>query len=421
MRKSNVNSISWNLIFLYLILVFIGWLNIYSASKTDLHYELLDFSSKYGKQLLWIGVSIVTVTLILFVDTRFFQQFSSIFYIISLISLIGLFLFGKTINGATSWYSIGDFTLQPTEFTKIAVALGVAKLLGDKQFDLRIFKNQISAFILLLIPAILIILQPDPGSALVYLSFFFVFYREGLPKYYIVLSLIFLISALVAIKIGFIPFEIITLIIFAFFLFYMYKNKAHFFRKNILYYISFYIGFAIYILVISFGFKHLPQRHIDRINLALNIVEDTKGKGYNTEQSKIAIGSGGLFGKGYLQGTQTKGDFVPEQHTDYIFSTVGEEWGFVGSTFVIIIFVLFILQIIKIAELQKSKFSRVYGYSIAGIFFFHFTINIGMAIGILPTIGIPLPFFSYGGSSILAFSILLFIFIDMDANKGNEW
>jgi len=421
MRGSNVNSIAWNLIILYLILVFVGWLNIYSASKTDLHFELLDFSSKYGKQLLWIGVSIVTVTLILFVDTRFFQQFSSVFYIISLISLIGLFIFGKTINGATSWYSIGSFTLQPTEFTKIAVALGVAKLLGDKQFDLRIFKNQISALILLLIPAILIILQPDPGSALVYLSFFFVFYREGLPKYYIVLSLIFLISALLIIKIGYIPFEIITLIFFSFFLFYMYKYKTHFFRKNIIYYISFYIGFAIFIFSVSFTFKQLPQRHIDRINLALNIVEDTKGKGYNTEQSKIAIGSGGLFGKGFLQGTQTKGDFVPEQHTDYIFSTVGEEWGFVGGSFVIIIFVLFILQIVKIAELQKSKFSRVYGYSIASIFFFHFTINIGMAIGILPTIGIPLPFFSYGGSSILAFSILLFIFIDMDANKGNDW
>ena len=421
MRKSNVNSIQWNLILLYLILVFVGWLNIYSASRTDLHYEIFDFSSRYGKQLLWIGVSLITVTLILFVDTRFFQQFSSIFYIISIISLIGLFVFGKTVNGATSWYSIGSFTLQPTEFTKIAVSLGVAKLLGDKQFDLRILKNQLSSFVLLIIPAILIILQPDPGSALVYLSFFFVFYREGLPKYYIVLSLIFLVSALLIIKIGFISIEIFFLILFAFFMSYMYKYKTHFFRKNLVYYIIFYIGFAIYIFVVSFGFKHLPQRHVDRINLALNIVKDTKGKGYNTEQSKIAIGSGGFIGKGFLQGTQTKGDFVPEQDTDYIFSTVGEEWGFMGSTFVILIFVLFILQIIKIAERQKSKFSRVYGYSIAGIFFFHFTINIGMAIGILPTIGIPLPFFSYGGSSILAFSILLFIFIDMDANKGNEW
>jgi len=422
LRKSKqTNSIAWNLIILYLILVFIGWINIYSASKTDIHFEIFDFSSKYGKQLLWIGVSLITASIILFVDTRFFQQFSSIFYIFSILTLIGLFVFGKTVNGATSWYSIGSFTLQPTEFTKIAVALGVAKLLGDKQFDLKNFNNQIIAFVLLIIPSILIILQPDPGSALVYFSFFFVFYREGLPKYYIVLSITFLISALLIIKFGYLYLEILTFIIFITFLFYIYKYKTHFLRKNILLYFSLYIGFSIFIFTVSFTFKHLPQRHIDRINLALNIVKDTKNKGYNTEQSKIAIGSGGFFGKGFLQGTQTKGDFVPEQHTDYIFSTVGEEWGFLGSSIVIILFVLFILQIIRIAELQKTKFSRVYGYGIASIFFFHFTINIGMAIGILPTIGIPLPFFSYGGSSILAFSILLFIFIDLDANKGNEW
>ncbi len=422
MRNSKINSsISWNLIILYLILVFIGWINIYSASKTELHYEFLDFSSKYGRQLLWISASLIAASIILFLDTRFFQQFSSIFYLISLISLIGLFIFGKTINGATSWYSIGSFTLQPTEFAKIAVSLGIAKLLSDKQFDLENINNQLKALLLLAIPSILIILQPDPGSALVYLSFFFVLYREGLPKYYVIIAFFFLIYALLIIKYGIINMEIVSLLLFISFLIYVYKYKIRFFRKNLIYYISFYIAFAVMIFAIHFTYNKLPQRHIDRINLVLNIVEDTKGKGYNVEQSKIAIGSGGLLGKGFLQGTQTKGDFVPEQHTDFIFSTVGEEWGFVGSVLVILLFVIFILQIIRIAERQKSKFSRVYGYSIASIFFFHFTINIGMAIGILPTIGIPLPFFSYGGSSILAFSILLFIFIDLDANKANEW
>lgn len=404
-----------------MILVFAGWINIYSASKTDIHFELLDFSSKYGKQLLWIGVSVVAAAIILFMDTRFFLQFSSIFYVLAILSLLGLFLFGKTINGATSWYGLGSFTIQPTEFAKIAVSLGIAKLVGNKQFDLKLFKNQVNALLLLSIPSFLIILQPDPGSALVYLSFFFVFYREGLPKYYLVFSFIFLITALLTIKFGYIAVEVIVFLLFVAFLNYMHNYKNQFFRKNIFQYIGLFIVFVSFVFMVEYTFYKLPQRHIDRVEIALGMEEDTKGKGYNLEQSKIAIGSGGLFGKGFLKGTQTKGNFVPEQHTDFIFSTVGEEWGFVGSSFVIFIFVLFILQIIKIAERQKSKFSRVYGYSIASIFFFHFTINIGMVIDILPTIGIPLPFFSYGGSSILAFTILLFIFIDLDANKGNEW
>ena len=423
MRNSNNNiiGIDWKLIFLYLILVFIGWINIYSASKTDIHFEIFDFSTKYGKQLLWIGFSLIIIILILFIDTQFYIQFSGIFYLISILSLIGLFLFGKTVNGATSWYGFGSFTIQPTEFAKIAVSLGISKILGDKQFDLQVFNSQLIAFFVLFIPAILIILQPDPGSALVYLSFFFVFYREGLPKYYIVLSLVLLITSVFLIKYGYLVIEIIALLTFILFLIYTYKYKTHLFRKYWTHYIGLYLLFVFFIFGIFYTYKSLPQRHINRIELALNIVKDTKGKGYNTEQSKIAIGSGGLFGKGFLEGTQTKGDFVPEQHTDYIFSTVGEEWGFVGSSFVIILFLILILRIIQVAELQKSKFSRVYGYSVASIFFIHFTINIGMVIGILPTIGIPLPFFSYGGSSLWAFTILLFIFIRLDANKSNEW
>ncbi len=420
--NSNINKIDVKLIILYLILIFIGWINIYSASKTDIHYELLDFSSKYGKQLLWIGASLLSIIVILFIDTRFYIQFSGVFYILALLSLIGLFLFGKTINGATSWYAIGGMTIQPTEFAKIAVALGIANLIGDKQFDLLLIKNQIKAFILLIIPSILIILQPDPGSALVYLSFFFVFYREGLPKYYIVLSAILILTAIFLIKYGYLLILFISFVLFLFFLFTTYTKKIHLFRKYWISYIVIFLTYVTFIFATFYTFKNLlPERHVNRIELVLNIVKDTKGKGYNIEQSKIAIGSGGFFGKGFLEGTQTKGDFVPEQHTDFIFSTVGEEWGFLGSSIVIILFILFILRIIQIAELQKSKFSRIYGYSIASIFFIHFTINIGMVIGILPTIGIPLPFFSYGGSSILAFTILLFIFIRLDANRVNEW
>lgn len=424
MRNSNSNiiGIDWKLVILYLLLVFIGWINIYSASKTELHFEIFDFSAKYGRQLLWIGFSFFLIVIILFVDTDFYKQFSGIFYLISMLSLLGLFVFGKKINGATSWYGIGSFGLQPTEFAKIAVSLGIAKLIGDKQFDLQTVSNQLKAILILLIPAFLIVLQPDPGSALVYLTFFFVFYREGLPRYYIILAILLLIITVFVVKYGYFVMEIATLILFLSFIVYVYNYKKHFFRKYWMYYVGFYIGTAIFIFSTYYTYNNfLPQRHVDRIDLALNIVKDTKGKGYNTKQSEIAIGSGGFLGKGFLEGTQTKGDFVPEQHTDYIFSTVGEEWGFLGSTIVIILFIVFILRIISIAELQKSKFSRIYGYSIASIFFIHFAINIGMVIGIVPTIGIPLPFFSYGGSSLWAFTILLFIFIRLDANKSNEW
>jgi rod shape determining protein RodA len=424
LRKSNNNivGLDWKLIFLYLLLVFIGWINIYSASKTDIHYELFDFSIEYGKQLIWIGFSILLIIPILFLDIKFYMQFSSIIYLLSILSLIGLFAFGKTVNGATSWYSIGSFTLQPTEFTKIAVSLGIAKLLGDKQFDMKYLNNQAKAILLLVIPSILIILQPDPGSALVYFAFFFVFYREGLPRYYIIMAIFLLLTSVFTIKYGYEIINILLLLLFIGFLIYTHKYKHIYFRKYWMKYIAFYLSIVIFIFGVYFTYHNLlPERHVNRINLALNIVKDTKGKGYNIDQSVIAIGSGGFKGKGFLQGTQTKGGFVPEQHTDFIFSTVGEEWGFIGSTVVILLFIIFILRIIKVAEMQKSKFSRIYGYSIASIFFIHFFINIGMVIGLVPTIGIPLPFFSYGGSSLWAFTILLFIFIRLDANKNNEW
>ncbi len=407
---------------MYFALVFIGWLNIYTTSKTDNHFEILDFSVRYGKQLIWITISIVIIIVLLFLDTRFYIQFSSIIYLISIASLIGLFLFGKTVNGATSWYAIGNFSIQPSEFSKIGVALGIAKLIGDKQFDMKLLSNQFKALLIIFIPAILIILQPDQGSALVFLAFFFVFYREGLPRVYILIGALLLILSIIIIKYGFLLVFIGITIIFTFILIYInHKNKYNL-RKFWLQYIAIYFFASIFTFGTHYIYNNkLPQRHKDRIDLALNIIKDTKGKGYNTLQSEIAIGSGGLFGQGYLKGSQTHGKFVPEQDTDYIFSAIAEEWGFIGSTFVILLYMFFIFRIIKMADKQKSKFSRIYGFGIASIFLIHFTINVGMVIGIVPTIGIPLPFMSYGGSSLWAFTILLFIFIRLDANKSNEW
>ncbi|MCF6349673.1 MAG: rod shape-determining protein RodA [Flavobacteriaceae bacterium] len=424
MRNLNTNILKfdWKIIFLYLLLVFIGWLNIYATTKSHTHFEIFDFSTRYGKQIIWIALSIVLIILILFLDTRFYIQFSSIIYLLGILSLVGLFLFGKKVNGATSWYAFGNFSFQPSEFVKIATALGVAKLIGEKQFDMEILRNQLKVFLLITIPAILIILQPDQGSALVFLAFFFVFYREGLPRYYIYTGFISIVLSLLIIKFGFvIMLIIITLLCIAFLSYLNNKNKYNL-RKYWLQYLVIYLIATIFTLSTHYIYNNgLPQRHKDRIDLSLNIIKDTKGKGYNTLQSEIAIGSGGFLGQGYLKGSQTHGKFVPEQDTDYIFSAVAEEWGFIGGSFVIILYMLFILRIIKIAEAQKSKFSRVYGYSIASIFLIHFTINVGMVIGIVPTIGIPLPFMSYGGSSLWAFTALLFIFIRLDANKSNEW
>ena len=355
-------------------------------------------------------------------DAKLYEKYSSVIYVISIISLIGLFLFGKNINGATSWYSFGNFSLQPSEFVKSATALAMAKLVSDKMFNLKKIETQIQAIIILFFPALLITLQPDPGSALVYSAFIFVLYREGLPFYFVAIGIVAIILFITTLLFGYttiliasLLFLILTLLYFNF-----YRKKA--FRKGWAKIIGIYLMSALFIFSIDFVFNQVfEQRHRDRFNILLGKTTDTKSIGYNTDQSVTTIASGGFFGKGFLEGERTKGNFVPEQQTDYIFTTVGEEYGFLGSSLVILLFTLFILRIIQIAERQKSKFSRVYGYSIAAIFFTHFTINIGMVIGLLPTIGIPLPFFSYGGSALWGFTTLLFIFIKLDANRIYEW
>jgi rod shape determining protein RodA len=422
-EKNNIFiGIDWLLVILYITLVGFGWMNIYAASVTENSNGLFDFSTRYGKQLLWIGLSIPLIISILFINAKFYEKFASIFYLGSILLLAGLFLVGKNINGATSWYNFGGMSLQPSEFAKAFTALAVAKLLSDKQYNLKLIKNQIKAFIIIFLPAFFIALQPDLGSVLVYLSFFFVLNREGLTLNYtlfgslaIVLFLATLLFGPITIIIG--VFSTLTILL----IFFLKRNKRYL-KYNWYKIVGVYAILALFIFSTSYTYDTLfEQHHRDRFDILLGISKDTKKIGYNTQQSLQAISSGGFTGKGYLQGDRTQGRFVPEQDTDYIFSAVGEEWGFIGSTFVIILFMLLLYRIIYLAETHKNKFGRIYGYGLASILFFHLVINIGMVIQLLPTVGIPLPFFSYGGSSLWGFTLLLFIFIKLDANKSYDW
>ena len=422
-RKKNIfYGIDWVLVLFYVVLIFLGWINIYSATITENNYNLINFTTEYGKQFIWIALSFPLILLILAFDAKFYEKFAAVIYLISLLFLLGLFFIGKNINGATSWYDFGGFSLQPSEFAKAATALAMAKLVSDKQFNLKKIYTQLQSLLILFLPAVLITLQPDPGSALVYFAFVFVLYREGLPIYYLTIGFIALLLFILTLYFGFLNtlYGIIGFFILTILYFVLYQKKA--FKKGKPKLFGLFLISVIYLFSVNFIFNSVfEQRHRDRFNILLGKTIDVKSIGYNTNQSVTTIASGGLTGKGYLQGERTQGDFVPAQQTDYIFSTVGEEWGFIGSSVVIIVFIFFMLRIINIAERQKSKFSRIYGYSIAAIFFTHFVINIGMVIGLLPTIGIPLPFFSYGGSGLWGFTVLLFIFIKLDSNRTYEW
>ena len=413
MLGSKGTKFDWPTIFIYIALVVIGWVNIYSASYNTTSTAFFDFSQVYVKQLVWISLSLILIPFILTVEAKFYERFSSIIYIISLISLVGLFVLGKNVNGATSWYFLGGFSIQPSEFAKAATALALAKYVSDIQTDLKSFKDQIKSLIIVFLPVLIIIPQPDPGSALVYVALIFPLYREGLHFIYLLLS--FIIAALFVATLAFGTFWVSLgiLIIIAIIYFKNYKKKQSIFKYGFI-----TLACIAFSISVNFIFENiLEQRHRDRFNIVLGKEVDSRSIGYNTNQSEIAIGSGGWTGKGWLQGTQTKGKFVPEQDTDYIFSTVGEEWGFLGSIGVVLLFITLIIRLLILAERQKSQFSRVYGYSVSAILFFHFFINIGMVSGLLPTIGIPLPFFSYGGSGLWGFTILLFIFIRLDASN----
>lgn len=400
-----------------------GWINIYSATVTEEVLPLINLATEYGKQLIWIGLSLPLILLILIVDAKFYERYSSLIYLTSMLSLLMLFPLGKNINGATSWYDLaGIFSIQPSEFAKAATALAIAKLVSDKTFNLKNFNTQLQSFTILLIPAVLITLQPDPGSALVYSAFIFVLYREGLPFYYITIGFISVALFLATLLFGSNPVIYVLAGFCIILLIYLNFKREKAFKRHWLKIIGVFLIIGGYIFSVNYVFNEVfQQRHRDRFNIVLGKSDDVKSIGYNSDQAISTIASGGLSGKGFLEGERTQGEFVPEQQTDYIFTVVGEEWGFLGSTAVILMFAFFCLRILYVAERQKSKFSRVYGYSIAAIFFTHFAVNIGMVIGILPTIGIPLPFFSYGGSGLWGFTVLLFIFIKLDANRSYEW
>ncbi|WP_299060089.1 rod shape-determining protein RodA [uncultured Polaribacter sp.] len=422
-RNNIFENIDWILVFLFFALVGFGWMNIYAASKTEENHQILDFSTKYGKQILWIILSIPIIIIILFFNSKFYEQFSSVFYMISIFALILLFPLGKEINGAKSWFSFGPMSLQPSEFVKAFTALAVAKLLSDRQYNLGLVKNQIKAFIIVFTPAFLITLQPDAGSALIYVAFFFVLNREGLTLNYIIFGSIFIILFILTILFNYISVLLVLLILISIVIFYtVYKDGKRLLRFNWHKILAIYIVSTLFIFGSNYTYNNVfKQHHRDRFEILLGLKTDKKNIGYNSYQSELTISSGGFKGKGYLKGNITKGDFVPEQHTDYIFSTVGEEWGFLGSSLVIITFMLMLYRIIYLAESHSNKFGRIYGYGVASILFFHVIVNIGMVIGLLPTVGIPLPFFSYGGSSLWGFTILLFIFIRLDAHKNYDW
>ncbi|MFI0430432.1 rod shape-determining protein RodA [Mariniflexile sp. HMF6888] len=422
-EASRYYKFDWITIVLFLMLVGFGWLNIVSASHSGDTINYFDFSQPYGKQLMFIFLTVGLIILILAIESKFYERFSSVIYIISMLSLVGLFLFGKNVNGATSWYAIGGMTIQPSEFAKTATALAVAKYVSDLNTDIKRIKDQMTVFAIIALPALLVLLQKDAGSTLVYGSFIFVLYREGLSPIYLILLLMLVVICLCSLKFG----VVITSLIIAVFVL-----GHHFTRRRKPLFIQ-PISIILFSILISFGVRYfydnlLPFHQKDRITIWLSLEKDPiklermkKTIAYNLNESEKAISSGGLTGRGYLQGTRTTGKFVPEQHTDYIFSTVGEEWGFVGSAVVVIVFILLFLRILHLAELQRSQFSRMYGYGVASIFFMHFFINIGMVMGIIPTIGIPLPMFSYGGSGLWGFTILLFIFIKLDSDRINQW
>ncbi len=458
--KKLFGHIDWVLVIIYLLLVGIGWAVVYSVDSTNFGDLGLTFKSTAGKQLLWIAVSLGIGVIIQLFDHRFFNVISPVIYLAVLIALILVLFLGSEKFGSMSWFEIGGFSLQPAEFAKMGTALILAAFLAGRSFNIKNITDQIVSFLIVAVPAFLVILQGDTGSALVFSSFIFVFYRQGLSGFILIILLFLALLFVLGLVLEYTVIMGIIITLSCFLYFFNRSNTGWWqvglivlvailcfvlplrIPVNVSIYItgglfvialmvfanwqkSFSIALSVFVLFcstylqgVSFGYKYILKPHQQqRIDVILGKVEDTKGIGYNLHQSKIAIGSGGLTGKGYLQGTQTKGNFVPEQITDFIFCTIGEEFGFIGSFIVIMIYLFLLIKIIFVAERQRSDFSRIYAYGVASIIFFHLFVNIGMTIGILPIIGIPLPYISYGGSSIIAFSILFFILVKLDAER----
>ena len=470
-RNSLWGNIDWVTVSLFLLLVFLGWINIYAAVYNDEHQNIFDISQQYGKQLIWIGAALLLAFTILIIESNFYVLFSYIIYGFLIFMLILVLFVGKEVNGAKSWFGVGSFGIQPSEFCKFATALALARYMSSYGFKLERFKSLITISLIIFLPALFIVIQNDAGSALVYLSFILVLYREGLSG--VVLFFGTLVGVLFVLALVISNFVLsLVLLGFAFAAYLIFNPKYKIFLRIAALYIGsilifvaadlilnmkyeiadainaglivgsvivlgysirkkisnftiislVFLGSVLFTVSVDYAFNNLLEAHHQaRINDWLGIKSDQLGVGYNVNQSKIAIGSGGFLGKGFLKGTQTKFDFVPAQSTDFIFCTVGEEWGFLGTFVVIALFVFLFIRLVWLAERQRSGFSRIYGYSVAVILFFHFMVNIGITIGIMPVIGIPLPFFSYGGSSLWSFTILLFIFIRLDASRYDKF
>jgi rod shape determining protein RodA len=454
-------------VLLFLVMVVLGWLNIYAAVYNEEHSGILDLSQRYGKQFVWVLATIVLAIFIVIIDNRFYFFFGYFIYGGVILLLLFVLVFGKEINGAKSWFEFGALSFQPSEFAKAGTALALARYLNSRGQELTRLKILLSASAIILLPALLIAIQPDMGSMVIYLSFFIVLFREGLSPYifitgllmvllffitllfnnlYITLALIIIAFLLTWFatrkwKVCFAGLVIIVFITGSLYLLDHYSFKRlgaemvimiglilsgisyawYIYRQKsiaVLVMYLFLLGSILFVNTVDYAFNNILKPHQkERVSILLGLKSDPHGTGYNVNQSIISIGSGGLTGKGFLQGTQTKFKFVPAQSTDFIFCTVGEEWGFLGSVVVIGLYVFLLLRLVFLAERQRSFFSRIYGYGVVSIFLMHFFINIGMSLGLLPVIGIPLPFFSYGGSSLWGFTILLFIFLRLDASR----
>lgn len=412
-QKSLFYNIDWWMLSLYILLVLMGWLNIYAAVYNEDHTSIFDVSQNYGKQLIWILTAGVLATIILLLDEKFLTFFAYPIYGLMILVLLSVLVLGVEINGSRSWYAIGEFRIQPAEFAKFATGMALAKFLSNANIKMENLKTKIITGIIIAIPPAIILLQNETGSALVFVAFIFVMYREGLSGNVLLFGLLTAVLFILSLLFDKL-YIIIGLGIISSIAFLLTRKKL----KNILSVLAFFVVTSGICLSVDYVYDTKLQPHQrKRIDVLLGKETDLKGAGYNVNQSKIAIGSGGFIGKGFLQGTQTKYDFVPEQSTDFIFCTIGEEWGFVGSFIVITLLLALMMRIVYVAERQRSQFSRIYGYGVASILFFHFVVNVGMTIGLAPVIGIPLPFFSYGGSSLWSFTILLFIFIKLDANR----
>ena len=412
-QRGIFEHIDWWLVLIFLLLVTMGWLNIYAAVYDENHGSIVDMHVKYGKQLAWIIAALFLALVVLLIDGKFFAQFAYLIYIVCIILLIAVIFLGKEISGSKSWFEVGGFALQPAEFAKLGVGLALAKFLSINETDIRKRNDLLIVMGLILLPAFLIFLQHDTGSAIVFFAFIFVLYRAGLSEKLVIGFVLVPLLAILSLMIN--KFIILGVLLGIAGFFYLYSKRK---IRNIIYISLVYLASAVFVFSVDYAVNHILEPHQRvRVNVLIGKDIDLKGAGYNVNQSLIAIGSGGAFGKGFLQGTQTKYNFVPEQSTDFIFCTVGEEWGFVGSFVVVGLFIILLVRIILVAERQRSRFSRFYGYAVASVIFFHFTINVGMTLSLLPVIGIPLPFFSYGGSSLWAFTLLLFIFIRQDSYR----